>query len=238
MMMLMGDDCSFKTGLAALTVTDDVKKQLALGEKFSTDNGVTLTTTADANWIDYDYIKCDKGSGGGMDDLLPLMMMGGMGGAGGAAGGMDPMMMMLMMDGGSSGMSDLLPLMMMGGGMGGGAEGGMNPMMMMMLMDDDDNTKVACDEKFKLPYAFTSASGNAKLDTSTLIRANVVANTILGATSTWQTEYAACLTSATTEGSSSSSSSMDKLLPLMMMGGMGGQAGGMDPMMMMLMLKD
>merc|ERR1711981_1391914 len=126
MMTLLDESCSFKTAVKALTTSDDNKKALALGEKFSTDAGVTLTTTVDGTYVDYDYIKCSKGSSSGLSDMLPLMMMGGNGGM----GGMDPMMMMLMMGDSSSGLSDMLPLMMM-----------------TLLDDGDAKTKVACDEK-------------------------------------------------------------------------------------------
>merc|ERR1719361_668223 len=138
----------------------------------------------------------------------------------------------------SSSMKDLLPLMMMSGGMGGaGGAGGMDPMMMMLMMDSDDtSTKTGCDSKFKISHAFKA--DKTKITAASDIRAAVVADGVLGSTkSTWETEYAACLTKATSEGSSSSSSSMKDLLPLMMMGGMGGAggaAGGMDPMMMMM----
>jgi hypothetical protein len=109
----------------------------------------------------------------------------------------------------------------------------------MTLLDEPAKTKVACDEKFKLPYAFKG--DKTKLTTAATIRAAVLGSGtsgLLGAASTWATNYKACLAAATTEGTASTSSSLDKLLPLMMMGGMGGNAGGMDPMMMMLMLKD
>jgi hypothetical protein len=173
-----------------------------------------------------------------MSDLLPLMMMGG--GMGGDASGMNSMLpLMLMGDSSSSGMSDLLPLMMMGGGMGGaGAAGGMDPMMMMLMLDSDDNTKVACDKKFKIKHAFKD--GKAKITTAAEIRAAVLAKSILGSVeSTWEKEYLACLSKpGITEGTTSSSNSLKDLLPLMMMGGMNGQAGagGMDPMMMMMLM--
>merc|ERR1712226_1453456 len=167
---------------------------------------------------DYNFIKCESGSSG-MSDLLPLMLMGDS----------------------SSGMSDLLPLMMMGGMGGAPGAGGMDPMMMMLMMDSDDtSTKKGCDAKHKINHIFNASK--AKVTDAAAIRAAVLATTdsILGTVkSSWETEYAACLAAAKTEGTSSSSSSMKDLLPLMMMsGGMGGAAGagGMDPMMMMLMM--
>jgi hypothetical protein len=243
MMTLLDESCTFKTAVKSLTTTDANKKALALGEKFSTDKGVTLTTTVDGTYVDYDYIKCSKGKSSGLSDMLPLMMMGGNGGM----GGMDPMMMMLMMGDSSSGLSDMLPLMMMNQQptvdpvTGVASAPAMNPLMMMTLLDEPAKTKVACDEKFKLPYAFKG--DKTKLTTAATIRAAVLGtgtSGILGASSTWATDYKKCLTAATSEGTASTSSSLDKLLPLMMMGGMGGSnaAGGMDPMMMMLMLKD
>merc|ERR1712050_480799 len=135
---------------------------------------------------------------------------------------------------GSSGMSDLLPLMMMGGN----GAAGMDPMMMMLMLDSDDTTtKVGCDKKFKINHAFKT--DKSKITAASDIRAAVVGDAILGTVkSTWETEYAACLTKATSEGSTSSSNSLKDLLPLMMMGGMNGQAGagGMDPMMMMMLM--
>merc|ERR1712127_726145 len=179
--------------MGATSGSDDDKKDLARG-------------TGDVALVDYDFIKCGTGGSGGMSDMLPLMMMGGAGGA----GGMDPMMMMLMMgDDSSSSMKDMLPLMMMSGGMGGaGGAGGMDPMMMMMLMDDSDDssTRIGCDDKHKVDHAFTSAG---KITDASAIRAAVLAGTITGPSvkSTWETEYAACLAGASSEGSTSSPSS-------------------------------
>lgn len=82
------------------------------------------------------------------NDLLMLMMMGG-GMGGGAAGGMNSMLPLLLLDGGlggSGGMSDmLLPLMLMGqpqidpqtGQPMAGGMGGMDPLMMMLLLGDN-----------------------------------------------------------------------------------------------------
>merc|ERR1712066_532100 len=182
--------------------------------------------------VDFDFIKCESGSSG-MSDLLPLMMMGGMGGD---AAGMNSMLPLMLMGDSSSGMSDLLPLMMMGGN----GAAGMDPMGMMLMMDSDDtSSKTGCDSKFKINHAFKA--DKSKITAASDIRAAVIANGILGSVkSTWETDYAACLAKATSEGSSSSSNSMKDLLPLMMMGGMnGGQAGGaggMDPMMMMMLM--
>merc|ERR1719213_698692 len=147
---------------------------------------------------------------------------------------MNSMLPLMLMGDSSSGMSDLLPLMMMGGN----GAAGMDSMMMMLMLDSEDTTtKTGCDSKFKINHAFKD--DKTKITAASDIRAAVVANGILGAVkSTWETEYSACLTKATTEGSSSSSNSLKDLLPLMMMGGMIGQsgAGGMDPMMMMMLM--
>jgi len=245
-MTLLEDSCSFKDtlkNLATTGLTDARKKELALGTKGTNDAGATETATLAAQtgttfYVDHDYIKCTK-NGGGMSDMLPLMMMGG-----GNMGGMDPMMMMLMMDG-SSGMSDMLPLMMMNQpaadptNPNAAAAPAMNPLMMMTLLDDSTDTKTGCDKKFKIEYAIKS--DKSKITTPADIRAAVLADGLIDATaSKWSKDYKLCLTKATKEGSSSSSSLSDSLLPLMMMGGMGGAggAGQMDPMMMMLMLKD
>merc|ERR1711972_1062606 len=94
-----------------------------------------------------------------------------------------------------------------------------------------------CDSKFKINHVFKN--DKTKITAARDIRAAVVADGILGAVkSTWETEYAACLAKATSEGSTSSSNSLKDLLPLMMMGVMNGQAGagGMDPMMMMMLM--
>merc|ERR1712109_201436 len=110
-------------------------------------------------------------------------------------------------------------------------------MMMLMLDSDDTTTKTGCDKKFKINHAFKT--DKSKITAASDIRAAVVGDAILGTVkSTWETEYAACLTKATSEGTASSSSSLKDLLPLMMMGGMNGQAGaaGMDPMMMMMLM--
>merc|ERR1711976_408661 len=153
---------------------------------------------------------------------------------GGGAGDMNSMLPLMLMGDSSSGMSDLLPLMMMGGN----GAAGMDPMMMMLMLDSDDTTtKTGCDSKFKISHVFKN--DKTKITAASDIRAAVVADGILGAVkSTWETEYAACLTKATSEGSTSSSNSLKDLLPLMMMGGMNGQAGagGMDPMMMMMLM--
>merc|ERR1711981_559497 len=102
-----------------------------------------------------------------------------------------------MMGDSSSGLSDMLPLMMMNQQptvdplTGKAAAPAMNPLMMMTLLGDDDaKTKVACDEKFKLPYAFKG--DKTKLTTASTIRAAVLGSGtsgILGATSTWATDY-------------------------------------------------
>jgi len=236
-------------------LSDDEKKQVATGDKFTntaaasavTANLVAFSGLADAaakkaalKNVDYDYLKCTNG-GSGMSDLLPLMMMGGQGGM----GGMDPMMMMLMMDGGD--MSDMLPLMMMGGAQGQQQAGAMNPMMLMLLGDDEDKSKAACFRKYKVGHAF-KADGTkvtAGADVVAVIE-DMKANPANYGYTAFPTsgvvkEFSDCIVAAgTTVGdySKSSSSSMDKLLPLMMMGGMGGQGGAaMDPMMMMLLLK-
>jgi hypothetical protein len=235
MMTLMEDSCSIKNSATnALTGTDDEKKDVARGTKCVDTNSkiIACGDLGDGKYIDYDFIKCESGSGG-MSDLLPLMMMGGGMGGDAAAGGMNSMLPLMLMGDSSSGMSDLLPLMMMGGGMGGA--GGMDPMMMMLMMDGDGEGKTGCDSKFKVNYAFKDDKN--KVTDAAAIRGIVVADAVLGTTkSTWEKEYKACLDKNTEEGSSSSSSMKD-LLPLMMMGGMGGQGGAaMDPMMMMMLM--
>merc|ERR1712019_170978 len=83
MMSLLGDSCEVKLqAVKDLTASDDDKKKIARG-----------LLNYNADHVDYDFIKCESGSGG-ISDLLPLMMMNGNG-----AAGMDPMMMMLMLDG-------------------------------------------------------------------------------------------------------------------------------------------
>jgi hypothetical protein len=139
MMSLMEDSCEVKlAAITALTGTDDDKKALAKGEKCFDSSTNTIapcagTVTLNGNYIDYNFIKCESGSGSGMSDLLPLMMMGG--GMGGDASGMGSMLPLMLMGDSSGGMSDLLPLMMMGGMGGAGGAGGMDPMMMMLMMD-------------------------------------------------------------------------------------------------------
>jgi len=234
MMSLLEDSCEVKNAKTkALTATDAEKKDVARGVKCvdTASKVIACGDVGDGSYIDYDFIKCESGSSG-MSDLLPLMMMGG--GMGGDAAGMNSMLPLMLMGDSSSGMSDLLPLMMMGGN----GAAGMDPMMMMLMLDSDDTTtKTGCDSKFKINHAFKA--DKTKITAASDIRAAVVADGILGAVkSTWETEYAACLTKATSEGSTSSSNSLKDLLPLMMMGGMNGQAGagGMDPMMMMMLM--
>merc|ERR1712178_253882 len=215
MMSLLGDSCEVKLqAVKDLTASDDDKKKIARG-----------LLNYNADHVDYDFIKCESGSGG-ISDLLPLMMMGG------GAGDMNSMLPLMLMGDSSSSMSDLLPLMMVNGN----GAAGMDPMMMMLMLDGEDTkTKKGCDSKFKIDHVFKASDNTpTKITDAAAIRAAVVADDIAGtAKSTWETEYSACLTAATEEGSSSSNSLKD-LLPLMMMGGMNGQAaGGMDPMMMM-----
>merc|ERR1712178_16405 len=233
MMTLLEDSCEVKNAKTkALTATDAEKKDVARGVKCvdTAKKVIACGDVGDGSYLDYDFIKCESGSSG-MSDLLPLMMMGG--GMGGDAAGMNSMLPLMLMGDSSSGMSDLLPLMMMGGN----GAAGMDPMMMMLMFDSDDTTtKTGCDKKFKINHAFKT--DKSKITAASDIRAAVIANGILGATkSKWETDYAACLAKAKTEGTTSSSSSLKDLLPLMMMGGMNGQAGaagGMDPMMMMM----
>jgi hypothetical protein len=90
-----------------------------------------------------------NGDEGGLEKVLPLLLMTGGLGGGAAAGGAaaNPMAAMLpfllMKDGGFGGLGgkggkmDPMMLMAMSGGFGGGA-GGMNPMLMMALMGDGD----------------------------------------------------------------------------------------------------
>jgi len=234
-MTLLEDSCTVKTAkTVALTATDAEKKDIARGTKCydaTAKKVIACGDLGDGSYLDYDFIKCESGSSG-MSDLLPLMMMGG--GMGGDAAGMNSMLPLMLMGDSSSGMSDLLPLMMMGGN----GAAGMDPMMMMLMLDSDDTTtKTGCDKKFKISHAFKA--DKTKITAASDIRAAVIANGILGATkSKWETDYAACLAKAKTEGTTSSSSSLKDLLPLMMMGGMNGQAGagGMDPMMMMMLM--
>lgn len=173
MMSLLGDSCKPKGDLfdalesGDTEVDDDLKKELAAGEKFyigtaPTVNAADLVTSSHAfttseatiaqAYLDFDYQKCSAGGSSGLSDLLPLMMMGG----GAGAGGMDPMMLMMLM--GDGDMSDMLPLLMMGG-LGGGAAGGaapaMDPMMLMMLMGDGDMSDL-------LPLMMMGGAGGAE----------------------------------------------------------------------------
>merc|ERR1712184_24710 len=118
------------------------------------DSAAAYDAAIATQYVDYDFLACkNKGGmdpmmmsmmgnqnmdpmttlmmldGGSMDDLLPLMMMGGQE----QQGQMNPMMMMSLLGGDDSSMSDLLPLMMMGGQQPGQQ---MDLMMMMMLMKD------------------------------------------------------------------------------------------------------
>merc|ERR1712178_220260 len=194
MMTLLEDSCAVKNAKTkALTATDAEKKDVARGVKCvdAASKAIACGDVGDGSYLDYDFIKCESGSSG-MSDLLPLMMMGGMGGD---AAGMNSMLPLMLMGDSSSGMSDLLPLMMMGGD----GAAGMDPMMMMLMLDSDDTTtKKGCDKKFKINHAFKT--DKSKITAASDIRAAVIADGVLGAVkSTWETEYAACLTKATSE---------------------------------------
>merc|ERR1712048_146930 len=64
MMSLLGDSCEVKLqAVKDLTASDDDKKKIARG-----------LLNYNADHVDYDFIKCESGSGG-ISDLLPIMMM-------------------------------------------------------------------------------------------------------------------------------------------------------------------
>lgn len=258
MMALLGDDCKvddskfsgWQMATGATTVlNDDLKKQIAKGEKFFI--GTNTASIADADIIDlasfatkteaqtieglkhiqYKYTNCE--AGGSSNDLLPLMMMGGgmNGGMGGAPGmGMDSMLPLLLLNKDSSSNNDNLLLAMMMGGMGGqqGGMGGMNPMMMMMLLDEDCGS-------YKLKEAFkaTQDSGAStytvtKVTSKTDIEAifKTPSSTLsypVTTTDSFEAKYKKCL------DGSSDSDSLSSLLPLMMMNQQGGNMFNMVP---------
>ena len=78
----------------------------------------------------------EKGNGGNMDKLLPLMLMGQMQGGAAAPGGMNPLLMALVMGKGDGDLSKMLPLMMLMQGQQGGQP--VNPMLMMLMMGGSD----------------------------------------------------------------------------------------------------
>lgn len=91
-----------------------------------------------------------------LDSILPLILMQGAAGGGAAAGGLNSILPLLLLSkdgglGGSGGSSidKLLPILAMSGGLGGGAAGGaMNPMVLMALLGKgdlfgDDSKKIA-----------------------------------------------------------------------------------------------
>ena len=91
-------------------------------------------------------LMLQDGDKGGLDDMLPILLMGQMNGTGGGNIG-QMLMMKSLMGGKTGGGGDMMETMLMmqmlgGGGMGGmfggaagaGAAGGMNPLMMMALM--------------------------------------------------------------------------------------------------------
>merc|ERR1712226_256164 len=95
MLALTDEDCKISDAVKAhhdgiSSITDAERISLALGEKYydgsaiqawATVTGKTETEAKDIiKYMDFDYIKCKKGKGNSMSDLLPLMMMGGMNG--------------------------------------------------------------------------------------------------------------------------------------------------------------
>jgi len=256
MMALLGDDCKVDdskfsgwamAGGATTVLNDDLKKQIAKGEKFFI--GTSTAAIADADIIDlsafttkteaqtieglkhiqYKYTNCENG--GSSNDLLPLMMMGGgMGGAPGAGMGMESMLPLLLLNKDSSSNNDNLMLAMMMGGMGGqqGGMGGMNPMMMMMMLDEDCGS-------YKLKEAFKATQDNGA---STYSVTKVTATSDIEAifktpsstlsypvttTDSFEAKYKKCL------DGSSDSDSLSSLLPLMMMNQQGGNMFNMVP---------
>jgi len=80
LMTLLEDDCKLSDAVTGLTgLTDAQRKDIALGKQFATGSGASgaITTTRNVDYVDHDYIKCEKSGSSGMSSLLPLMMMGG-----------------------------------------------------------------------------------------------------------------------------------------------------------------
>lgn len=267
-------DCALTTTskFAKLSLSDQQK--IAKGEYFYLGtNEATVTALSDAAFntytqiaakelsadevaqadehLDYKYMHCLAAQDNSkFKDILPLMLMGQ-----NQFNTMDPMMMMLMLDDTSNDMSLFSLMALQGQNVPGQTP---NPLLWMTLLDDDKLTKLQCDTKYDLDYAFKVVQKSAKADKFTLSKVTAAADiraifesldaTVVVTISSvdtnkdlrpttkndaWAKLYDKCVSDATSEGTSESN--FDKLLPLLMMQGQGGMA--MDPMMMMLLMK-